>query len=134
MKLSRKHRTLSALVALFGMLFMQLAVAAYACPGLEGPGDRGSVAEAHDAMESMPGCDEPDAANLSLCHAHCHDDKAAADRPDASAVAPAAVIVASLLWQVGPPEPASAPAGGLPSLLRRTTAPPLAIQLCCLRI
>ena len=35
MKLTRKYRILTALVALFGVLFMQLAVAAYARYGFD---------------------------------------------------------------------------------------------------
>ena len=58
MNLPRKHRLLTALVALLGMLFMQLAVASYACPSLVGAHVEGASPPGQVPMQSMPGCDQ----------------------------------------------------------------------------
>lgn len=134
MKLPRKYRFLTALVALFGMLFMQLAVAAYACPGLSS--GSGSVTMAADAspMQSMPGCDQPDPAKPALCHAHCQDGKSSLDKPDVPVVSPATVMVSTILTPLQPLLPARVAGAEPPSFLHRITAPPLSIRNCCFRI
>jgi hypothetical protein len=127
MKLSRKNRLLTALIALFSMLFMQLAVASHPCP----------VAQDHglptSAMASgMPGCEQ--SSDPALCHAHCRDGQSALDRAELPVVAPAAVIVSAPSAPIEPsvagPQPVVEPA----SWLERTTAPPIAIRHCCFRI
>ena len=136
MKLSRPHRLLTALVALFGMLFMQWAVASYACPSLQAGNGSGAAQAAQTDMPPMPDCDqqEPDAARPALCHAHCHDGEASPDRAEAPAVFPAAVLVSFLPVA---PEPfvadSSLDAEAL-SFLHRATAPPVSIRHCCLRL
>ena len=114
MKLPRKHRILTALIALFGMLFMQLAVAAYACP--------------------MPGCDQIDEAQPALCHAHCQAGKSAPDKAEAPVVTPAAVIVTAILAPPEPLAPVGLPGAEPASFLQRSTAPPISIRHCCFRI
>jgi hypothetical protein len=132
MNLSRKHRIVTALIALFGMLFMQFAVAAYACPGLDSV--RQPVVEDAAAMQGMPGCDQIDPTTPALCHAHCVDGQSSLDKPQSPVASPAAVIVAAILTPVEPLMPAASP-GALPdSSLRRITSPPIAIRHCCLRI
>lgn len=132
MTLSRKHRILTALVALFGMLFMQVAVAAYACPGLGGL--RQAVAEDVAAMQGMPDCDQLDTATPALCHAHCVDRQSSLDKPQSPVATPAAVIVAAILTPVEPLVPVASPSPAADSSLRRITSPPIAIRHCCLRI
>lgn len=135
MKLSRSHRLLTALVALFGMLFMQWAVASYACPGLQAGGDSGVAQPAQAGMASMPDCDQQaDAAQPALCHAHCHDGEASLDKAEAPAVFPAAVIVWTLAAAPGPLIAGSLPGTEPPSFLHRATAPPISIRHCCLRL
>ena len=134
MRLTRKHRMLTALIALFGMLFMQLAIAGYVCPGGGGAGPTSMAAADEVPMQPMPGCDQPDPANPALCQAHCQDAKASLDKPPAPALAPAAVIVSAI---VTPHEPSvRAPPGEveLDSLLLRITSPPISIRHCCFRI
>ena len=137
MKLSRSHRMLTTLVALFGMLFMQWAVASYACPGLHAEGGD-TVQAAPSDMASMPDCDQqqqqPDTAQPALCHAHCHDGEASLDKAGAPAVSPAAVIVSTFLVAPGPPVAGSLPGTERPSFLHRATAPPISIRHCCLRL
>jgi hypothetical protein len=114
MKLPRKHRFLTALIALFGMLFMQLAVASYTCP--------------------MPGCDQVDQAQPALCHAHCQDGTSSLDKAEAPVVAPAAVIVFAILAPLEPLAPLGPPGAEPASFLQRSTAPPISIRHCCFRI
>lgn len=133
MKLTRKTRLTAALLALVSMLFMQLAVAAYACPGLL-MGDQGAVmlSQSQPNSGSMPGCDQPDPKQPALCHAHCQDGKQSLDKaelppiPAAIAIGFITVVVNSDIIQT----PFSIPV----PLLTRTTAPPLSIRNCCFRI
>ena len=134
MKPTRKVRILTAFVALCGMLFMQLAVAAYACPGLTGAGTTEAVAAHQLSVRSMPGCDQPDPAKPALCHAHCLDGKSSLDKPDAPVVAPAAIVVSAILTPLEPLAPALLPGTQPASFLQRITAPPISIQNCCFRI
>ena len=83
MKLPRKYRILTALVALFSMLFMQLAVAAYVCPDAQGGRGSETMAADQSPMQLMPGCDQPDPAAPALCHAYCQDGKSSLDKPEA---------------------------------------------------
>lgn len=134
MKLPRKYRTLTALVALVGMLFMQLAVASYSCPGAQaGHGEQVGVTT-HAPMPSMPGCHEPDPGNPALCQAHCQDAKTCLDKPQVSPVAHAVAIVSSILTPLDPWMPMALPALASDATLQRTTAPPISIRHCCLRI
>ena len=65
------------------LLFAQLAVASYACPGLMSSasltdmGASGSVANL--AVDMPPGCDETDPAAPNLCVAHCQQGQQSAD-------------------------------------------------------
>lgn len=133
MKLNRKHRLLTALVALVGVLFMQLAVAAYACPGFASSNESTAMTADASSMQSMPGCDQRDPVNPALCHAHCQEGKLSLDKPQAPVVSPAALIVSAILIPVEPHLPAQS--GALPDLfLSRGTSPPIAIWHCCFRI
>jgi hypothetical protein len=133
MRQTRPHRVLTALIALFGMLFMQLAVAAYSCPGLQGGGMDASAMLADDAP-SMPDCEPSGASQPALCHAHCQGDTPSLDKPQVQTFTPAVV----LFWPVPAAiEPVLARPQVHPeasSLLQRTTAPPIAIRHCCFRI
>jgi hypothetical protein len=134
MKLPRKYRILTALIALFSMLFMQAAVASYTCPGLQGGGDADSMVAAEPSMAAMPGCDQPDAGNPTLCHAHCMDGKSSLDKPQAPTVMPAAFLLSTILFPLEPRLASPQSVAGQRSFLLRTTAPPLAIRYCCFRI
>lgn len=129
------HRFLAALIALFGLLFMQLAVASYACPGLGAGVASELVVESSDAARSMPACEQPDSEQPALCHAHCEDGKSSPGKHESPAVSPAAVIVAAVSHVYEPAFAGTVPgAEPSPSLLRRTTAPPISIRHCCFRI
>jgi len=133
MRLPRRHRVLTALIALFGMLFMQLAVASYACHGLRpGSAEPATAAPADEA--DMPGCDQPGMSRPLLCHAHCQDGKSTLDKPEARTAAPAAVLIAAIPVASLPVVPELHPRHESASLLQRTTAPPISIRHCCFRI
>jgi hypothetical protein len=134
MRLPRPHRVLATLIALFGMLFMQLAVASYACPGLVGGGSQQTMRDGAASMHSMPGCDHADPVKPALCHAHCLDGKSSLDKPQSPVAAPAAVIVAAILTPIEPLLPACSSGSQPEFALRRITSPPMAIQHCCWRI
>lgn len=65
MRLSRQSRFFAALLALFSILFTQLAVAGYACPSMQ-------IAQARAAVydSDMPGCGEMVAEDTVLCQNH----------------------------------------------------------------
>jgi hypothetical protein len=131
MRLSRSSRWYAAVVALTSMLFMQLAVAAYACPQLTADATGATVSAHHHGMSC---CGKPDPAQPALCHAHGQVGKQSLDKPEPPPVQPfSAVGLAIPLPPAGTIDGrASAPADI--ASLARTTAPPLAIRNCCLRI
>ena len=121
-----RHRLFTALFALMCLLFAQLALAGYVCPG------SGSKV----AAASMP-CAESmgmtmDEEQPSLCHAHCHAGQQKADIHQMPVLASlpdhGADYQTNRVFAISPGAPLQAP------LLRRTTAPPLAIRNCCFRI
>lgn len=134
MKLRRKYRILTALIALFGVLFAQLAIAAYVCPALHSGQQSATMAGESSPMQSMPGCDQPDTTEPALCIAHCQDAKSSLDKPSVPAVLPAAVIVSSILAALAPPLLAPLQDVERTSLLLRITSPPISIRHCCFRI
>ncbi|WP_428508774.1 hypothetical protein [Roseateles sp.] len=88
---------ISGLVA--ALLFMQLAVAAYACPKLEAPSHDSTMQMAvMPDCHAMPGSMDEEAPQL--CHAHCSSDSQSAPSvhaPDFQAVAAQAVWLAYVL-------------------------------------
>ena len=130
MKLSRPSRFVAALVTLFSLLFTQLAVASYACPTLKTAG--ASVA-ATTSGGDMAGCQGLDAAQPSLCKAHCDTDRQSANTPAAPQVAPFVAAALTIVLPEHMPQVPTAAWSDAPRLTR-TTAPPLAIRNCCFRI
>jgi hypothetical protein len=130
MPASRRRRLATVLFALFSLLFMQLALAGYACSGFES-----RMQSAAAMTESGMPCDgmamAVDEAQPALCHAHCEAGQQAADNHPVQVptVAPASGLAVDppLLDAYRRNSPHS-------SLLARGTAPPLAIRHCCFRI
>jgi hypothetical protein len=121
-----RHRLITVLFALMSLLFAQLALAGYVCPG-----SGSNVLEA-----SMP-CAESmtmamDEEQSILCHAHCQAGQQKADTYQMPMLASLPDQGADYLASRILPSPAGAPLQA--PLLRRTTAPPLAIRNCCFRI
>jgi hypothetical protein len=136
MKLSRPSRFVAALIALFSVLYMQFAVASYACPGLTMAHASEAVAMAADAGdESMDGCTGMDKEQPSLCHAYDQAGNQSVDKPGVPPVQ-AFTPVALVLTLVTTTDTAILPIHEQTEsfLLTRTTAPPLSIRNCCFRI
>lgn len=135
MHFSRPPRVVAALIALLSMLFMQLAVAAYACPTLE----RGISQETMEVMldmgaDTMTPCHEMDKKQPSLCHASEQAGKQSLDKPHSPPVAVfVPITLFSTLHPIALPN-LSASQWQDPFSLVRSTAPPLSIQNCCFRI
>jgi hypothetical protein len=129
---NHSHRFAIVLFALASLLFAQVALAGYTCR------DSGSRAAEVAAMAEagMP-CAESmgmtiDAEQPNLCHAHCQADQQTAHTWQMPVLASLANASADYLKPQLVP---AAPRAQLQAaLLRRTTAPPLAIQNCCFRI
>jgi len=125
-------RLITVLVALVSLLFMQLAVAAYACEG--------NVSKAEqvksEIMADMP-CAESmvmavDEGQPSLCHAHCQATEQSADKYQVPLAIDVGLLPSRLLLEGTFP----IFVGVMPQApyLQRNTAPPLTIQNCCLRL
>lgn len=110
------------------MLFMQLAVASYVCPGMQ--------TESGGDMVAMAGCDGMDTTQPGLCHALAVDQaaKQSLDKPDLPPVQP--FVPVELVLVLDAMSMATCPRAAPPEafLLTRTTAPPVAIRNCCFRI
>jgi hypothetical protein len=145
MKLPRPSRLIAVCVMLFSMAFMQLAVAAYACPGLSSTAQmqQGDDMIADTGMQDvdmtmngvdMSGCTGDDLAQPNLCHAHDHADHQSLDKPNVPAVS-SFIPTTLVLTLVTDNSPEPSRLSEAPSQkLTRTTAPPLSIQHCCFRI
>jgi len=123
----RRHRRWIALIALFGLLFQQVAMATYACP-LE-IGDVENVA----ATSQMPPCGSPSTGDNTRCQQHCHPLAQTSDHAPLPSV-PAAILPATT-WsreidttRVGPREFTAC------EIDAHATAPPLTIQHCTFQI
>jgi hypothetical protein len=133
MKLTRQARLAAAVLTLLSMLFMQLAVAAYACPDLK-------MSE-HHAMSSitmdhavMPGCHDMDKQQRSLCHAHADVGNQSLDKPEIPQVQP--FVALDLVAALVPADHAFAQLSLVTSSNQSPPAgaPPLSIRHCCFRL
>ncbi len=114
-------------MATAALVFAQLAVAAFACPG-----DLGRAAHGAETL-AMPGCDGMDSGPAPMCVSHCVDGAQSFEKPVTAGIAPAA-LVGTLDWPIlvpsfhalaaSRPTPRAEPPPGLP----------LPIRNCCLRI
>lgn len=69
---SQTLKRLIAQAAVTVLLFAQLAVAAYACPAIDGPAGVIAAANAEAMHTAMPGCDMGKSdSNPNLCLQHC---------------------------------------------------------------
>ena len=138
MKLSRQSRFFAALLALFSLLFTQLAVAGYACPRMQIAQAMGSVASLVEAAavshHDLSGCGEMDAEDTVLCQNHDQVVNLSLDKAEMPNVLP--FMANRLVQTVSHADSAYQPITFYtPSfLLERSTAPPLSIRNCCFRI
>jgi hypothetical protein len=135
MKLTRKIRLTTALIALISVLFTQFAVAAYVCPGMTSSShhsltDRPATSDAMPV--SMSNCC-PEMKQSVLCHAHCQDDKQSINKTEVPTIAPLLALgfVLVLMTVLIAQQPLVT---YLSPHLKRPTAPPLSILNCCFRI
>lgn len=130
MRLPRQSRFVAAMLAIVSVLFMQLAIAGYACPSIR----IASIAASTAAIDhhGMPGCSGMDMDKPTPCHGL--GGQQSLDKPESPHVFP--FIAATLVQALSHVDPAySTIAPPRRSLfLTRTTAPPLPIQNCCFRI
>jgi hypothetical protein len=127
MTLRRSHRLVAALIALASLLFMQLAVAAYACPML-------SPHTLTPPAMAMADCHGMDKQSPSLCGAQLDTGKQSLDKPATPHAGP--FVAAAVLVEVAAIEPlmpasVSVLASAIPAA---GAAPPLAIRHCCWRL
>jgi hypothetical protein len=122
----------AALVALFGLLFMQLAVAGYACPKLSPIQHQSTMLDA--SGQPMKDCSELDKQSPSLCKADSHQTPQSADTsnpPSIQPFSPAGLIVHVVAADELIPLGFTIPAAFLHA---SSTAPPIAIRNCCFRL
>lgn len=112
-------------MAIFAVLFAQLAVASYACPFLAAP---------VEMTAPMPdgGCDgmPMDQDQPALCHAHGQQGDQSLDKPLVPLPQPALLQGLASEWGA---DPGMDTPGEQRSLLAYATAPPVALRHCCLR-
>jgi len=129
---NRRNRLITVLFALVSLLFMQLAVASYVCPGTAS-----KVAEVAAMAEADMPCAESmtlamDESQSNLCQAHCQAGQQTADRYELPAPVVIATVPADFTLPLTAPVFLGAPLQA--PHLRRTTAPPVAIRNCCFRL
>ncbi len=135
MKLSRKSRFVTALIALMSVLFTQLALAAYVCPTTQIVQAVESVAVMHAATHpDMADCEGMAVEETALCQAQSQVVSQSLDKPESPLVSPfLATMLMSAISYIDPSHQHAIPQASASSLTR-LTAPPLAIQHCCFRI
>jgi hypothetical protein len=131
MTLTRRFRLLTVMFSLWALLFAHTALAAYICPG------SAKAAQVADMAQAGMPCAESmslamDDEQPSLCHAHCQAAQQSADNYQLPILATLAELGAVLTVTFASAS-ADAPLLQAP-LLRRATAPPLAVRNCCFRI
>ena len=119
-------RRAAALLGIAALLFTQLAVSAYACPGDE-------ATQASDATVSMAGCDEMGAAPSPLCHPHCTQGQQSLDKPEVPNPPPA-VFIGFASWPALADAATDISLAPLDACADPPPEPPLAIRNCCFRL
>ncbi|HEY0845023.1 MAG TPA: hypothetical protein VGE12_06625 [Noviherbaspirillum sp.] len=137
MKFSRQSRVITALFALVTVLFMQLAVSAYACPSLaQGQTVAMTLADIQVVdHESMVGCEGVvDAEQPSLCFVHSQYGDQSSGTAEPPSPAPSIMVVAMPVIRPSAIPQRSPGDYLITSVHARETTPPLTIQNCCFRI
>jgi len=128
-----RPRIITVLFALLCLLSAQLSLAAYACPNAVAGSQQATVMD----MKGMPCAGdmaaEMDAGQPGMCHAHCQTIQQSADQYQLPGLATIMQMGPVLTVAQTPAVVAQAPPWQA-SILQRTTAPPLAVRNCCLRI
>ena len=128
----RPHRRFVALLALFGLLFQQIAMATYVCP-IEQSGQ--TVAQAKATVDHAP-ChpqNDTDADDKARCEQHCHPVTVSVDHA-APLTVPAALLTEAWAMPRLRHEVADENADARTRIEPRSTAPPLTVQHCTFQI
>ena len=128
----RRHRPITVLFALISLLFMQMAVARYACPGPMQKASEAAVMAEAGMPSAEPMLLSMDDEQPSLCHAHCQAGQQSAGAHELPSQVTITALPADFTLPVTVPVFSGAPLQA--SHLKRTTAPPVAIRNCCFRI
>jgi hypothetical protein len=127
--MTRALRRFIARLGIAALLFMQLAVAVYACPGVLSSSDSSAVMAMADTAEAMPASDcamiDPSAPNL--CEQHCQHDSQANGQASPSLVFAVDLPLLTVLPLVEM-FPAPLALGVSPEFLAHATAPPPSIR------
>ena len=123
--MKRRVRFASALLALCGLVFSQLAVSAYACPMER---EQAIAAPAHDGGGTH--CDDPQTPNL--CDSHCAYGSSVTAHAAGAVSAP--FIAVLLPWRVELPPASPAQARAFDEDFLRFEPPPALILFGVLRI
>lgn len=132
---TRELKRLVARTSIAALLFTQMAVAAYACPVIDGPANVIAAAVAGAEMQAaMPGCDMRDSeiANPNLCLQHCQAGEQAV-QTQAHVEVPAFASISTVLV-VAPAPPQYSSGITVASVLPEHATPPPLIRFGVLRI
>jgi hypothetical protein len=132
MTLTRRRRFITVIFSLCALLFTQVALAAYACPGVAQAVEVAEMANAGMPCAQEMASDMMDSEQPGLCHAHCQAERQSADVYQLPVLATSAELGAVLT--LAPITEPSAPAVYAPLALRHGTGPPLSVRNCCFRI
>lgn len=122
-----RRTTLIALIALLGLLFQQLAMAAYVCPGLQG-------AALQPAASAMPPChQQPEITDANRCISHCHPQPPSPDHSPSPSI-PDAMLPATTWLRVVDRATIDRRDHVTAEITARAAAPPLNIRLCTFQI
>lgn len=131
MHYARRTRLITLLIAVWAILFGQLALAGYSCPGIAKVAEIAQMAEAGmpcaQTMSMAMDDEQP-----GLCHAHCQASQSSADTFQPPILA-SLMQLGPVLTLAGLQAPLRAPTARAAELARREGGPPLAIRNCCLR-
>ena len=130
---TRAFKRLIAKIGIAAVLFAQVTVAAYACPGLADM-QRGAPAAMATGQQSTThgDCQGMDTDNPNLCRQHCNDGDQSFQGAPHVTIFP---LMTMPLVIVEPLQPVSARGViSLPGLLERATAPPPIIRFRVFRI
>lgn len=123
-----RHRRWIALIALLGLLFQQLSMAAYVCPI-----EVKAATLVAASTDELPPCHQPQTSDKARCHAHCHPVAPSSDHAPTPTV-PAALLPATTWLRSAAWQPDACDLAFTREVTARAAAPPLTIQHCTFQI